>query len=279
MIVASTPASGKSYWVLSEVINLATKHKARTMIFSPEMGDTNEIIALLVHMKTGKTIYKREGIEQIGEEELDKTLKWLNNYIVIVDSEEAMSIDDIYEQYDLFEKKYKKKINYIVLDNLNDIKEDFGPMNRQDLATEKMLVDVRRYNKKRNCFTFMVTHASSQGAPMLVQGIRFYPPITAREIRSGEAIFRKGYLIVTIWRTPYGLQDENGVPYKENESRLIVLKSKPDGVGIKSAVLRLFYNWRKASFSDKEEDVTPQGNFRPLTPEEQSDGDVPEVNY
>lgn len=249
--VAAAPSSGKSYWVLHTTLHLAEKYDHKTFVYSPELGSREEIVALLIHMKSGKTIYDIEGIEKISDEEEEKCLKWLNNHFIIYDPVNIPSIEDLYEEFKLCQKEYDIKINNIIIDNLNDCQEPIGLNGRQDLGVEAMFGMVRRFNKELQCYTFLVTHSASQGAPTTQNGITYYRPITPREIRSGEAIYRKAYLLLTIWRTPFGLSDESGIPYEENESHIIVLKGKPANTAKKGFVGKIFYDWKTSKFTDQ----------------------------
>lgn len=245
------PSAGKSYFVLHTLVKQAENHGYRSLLFTPEMGDRAEIVALLVEIKSGKTIYDIKGRERIGEEELELCLRWLNNHFIIIDSERVLTIENIYEQYEAVCREFNIHIDYICIDNLNDLAEPNYGTNRQDLNVETMYSYIRNQNKKLKCYTFLVTHTASQGAPLTQDGIRFYPPPSPREIRSGEAIYRKAYLLIAIWRPPYGLKDENGQPYAENETHVIVHKGKPANTATKGFVGKLFFNWHRSSFTDQ----------------------------
>lgn len=250
-VIASSPASGKSFWALHTLLHLADKFEHKNFVYSPELGSKSEIVALLVHMKSGKTLYDIPGVEKIDEEELIRCLKWLNNRFVIYEPPHTPTIEELYEEMESCQINHNIKINNILIDNLNDCKEPLDSNGRQDLGVEQMMSFVHKKNKKLNCYTFMVTHSSSQGQPITQDGIRYYPPITPKEIRSGMAIFRKAFLLITIWRPPYGLKDENGIPYEENEAHVIVLKAKPAHTATKGFVGKIFYNWKTAKFTDQ----------------------------
>ena len=63
--------------------------------------------------------------------------------------------------------------------------------------------------------------------------------------------------MVCIWRPPSGLNDENGLPYEENQTEVRIQKSKPKGVG-KLGKFSLFYDVKGHSFYE----VTPYGEVR-----------------
>lgn len=247
--IASPPASGKSYFVLSEMVHLA-EQGYKSLIFSPEMGSKSEITALLIHLKTGKSIYLIEGIEKISQEEKQACTDWLDKYFIILDNKHAMSVEDIYSQLFSAEKDHNWKITYLCIDNINDTKEPEYGSGRQDLNVEQLYNVIRTFNKEHMIYTFILTHSASQGTPIVQNNIRYYPPITPREVRSGEAIFRKCFLFLALWRPPFGLEGEDG-PYKENEVHVIVLKAKPANTAKKGFVGRLFFDWKKAKYSDQ----------------------------
>lgn len=249
-VVASPPASGKSEFILSTLLKIMERDGSRSLIFSPEMGDASEITATMVTMLTGKTIYYDKHRELIIDDEIKPILSWLDDHVFIIEAEKTLTIEDIYEQYEKAVLEFGF-IDYIVVDNLNDLKEPIDANGRQDLGIEQMMSFVRMKNKMYNCHTIMVTHSSHQGAPITKNGIRFYPPITPEEIRGGRATYRKGYLMLTLWRPPYGLNDEDGVPYEKNEVHVIVLKGKPNGTATKGFVAKLYYDYKKISFEEE----------------------------
>jgi hypothetical protein len=51
------------------------------------------------------------------------------------------------------------------------------------------------------------------------------------DIAGGMQWSRKGMMIVNVWRCPYGLEDEQGVPYEPNQVKISVVKAKPKAVG------------------------------------------------
>lgn len=253
--IASPPASGKSYFVLSEMVHLA-EQGYKSLIFSPEMGSKSEITALLIHLKTGKSIYLIEGVEKISTEEKEACTKWLDEYFIILDNKKSLTVEDVYEQLFAAQEEHNWKITFMCVDNANDLKEPEYGSGRQDLNTEMMYNVIRAFNKEHMMYTFILTHSSSQGAPLVQNNIRYYPPITSREVRSGEAIARKAFLFICLWRPPFGLEGEDG-PYKENEVHVIVLKAKPANTARKGFVGKLFFDPKKAYYSDRSSHYPP----------------------
>jgi hypothetical protein len=47
--------------------------------------------------------------------------------------------------------------------------------------------------------------------------------------------------MISVWRPPFKLKDENGEPYEENEVHLTIQKYKPKGVG-KRGTCKLYFD-------------------------------------
>ena len=50
--------------------------------------------------------------------------------------------------------------------------------------------------------------------------------------------------MLSIWRPPSFLKDENGYPYEENQTVIAIQKSKPKGIG-SNGLVNLFYDVKK----------------------------------
>lgn len=244
--VFASPTSGKSEWVLQECIYLATDHGWKTLLFTPEQGDSEEIVAALVFKKTGKSVQQIPGIEQIREEELELCLNWLHKYFIIVDSEEGITMEGIFKVIDELHKEHGWVIDNVVIDNHNDL--DNPIVDRQDLAIEKEMTYLRRQCKKRDMYAFLVTHTSAYETDK-VGNITFLKKPDPTKIRGGGAFHRKAFLLINLWRPPLGLKDENDIPYVENQSVLTVFKAKPTFTGVRMFIGDLFWDRKKSRFT------------------------------
>lgn len=250
-IVFALPTSGKSEFVLQECLYLADRHSWKTLLFTPETGDPEDIIALLVHKSLGKSVNQINGVEQAEPEEILKCMKWLNNHFIIVSTEGSVKLEDLFDIADEIEKDLDWKADNFVIDNHNDLDFVLDSTGRQDLAIERQLTYFRRELKKRNAYGFLVTHTADLKAPITEKGITYYPIPNPTQTRGGQSLYRKGYTIVNLWRCPHGLSSPDGIPYQENQSILTVQKAKPTHTGIKGTQLNLYWDWKKSKFSEK----------------------------
>jgi hypothetical protein len=70
---------------------------------------------------------------------------------------------------------------------------------------------------------------------------------TAREMAGGQVWFRKGLNMLMIWRPPFGLVDENGRMYEDNEVHINIAKAKPKGT-TKKGVYKMFLDLKKYQY-------------------------------
>lgn len=249
-IVYALPTSGKSEFVLQECLYLAERHDWKTLLFTPETGDPEDIIALLIHKMLGKSVSEIQGVEQAQPDEIINCMKWLNNHFIIVNTEEGITLEGLFEIVDEIERDLGWKPDNIVVDNHNDLDFNLDASGRQDLAIEKQLTYLRRQLKKRDAYCFLVTHTSDLKAPITEKGVTYHPIPNPTQTRGGQSLYRKGYTIVNMWRCPEGLESPEGIPYTNNQSLLSVQKGKPSHTAVKGSQLNLFWDWKKSRFTD-----------------------------
>lgn len=256
-IVAGPPASGKTEHVISEIMTFIERDNARVLVFSPESGTKGEFISMCLTNKYGGSIYKDDP-NPIDEAEVEEFLEKYNDKLFVIDDDgtdaegkpiEQWTLESIFNIQEVVTKKHGH-VDYVVIDNLNDIKEPDTVNGRTDLGLEQMYVTLRRQCRKTDSHYIVVTHSSNQGRPLEYtkrsgEKIRYYPPITVREIRGGEANQRKGFNILALWRPPHGLLCPiSGREYDSNETHIRVLKAKPKGAAIAQSTAVMFYNPR-----------------------------------
>jgi hypothetical protein len=74
----------------------------------------------------------------------------------------------------------------------------------------------------------------------------------AREAAGGQALLRKAMTWINMWRPPSGMQDENGIPYKENQVLINIEKAKPKGVSTRGTI-SLYFDWKKNRYFEEGE--------------------------
>ena len=252
--ILGSPTHGKSELIFELLMNRAIKGK-RSLIYSPETGSVEEIIAELVHKFIGKSAYLTS-YDPCTDQDYNKALNFIDYAFLIVDSEEkAYSVKELYDMVDKYEKENQNedKISYIMAEPYNEIKHDmteFGA--RQDLYIEQFVGDIRRYCKKTGKHTFISLHPTSQQIKQ-DNGFNYYPKPLPREAAGGQALFRKAMSWLTIWRPPVGFPHDNGV-HGENDLIISIDKAKPKGVATKGETT-IYFDWQKNRYYEEVNEV------------------------
>lgn len=247
--VYGAPFAGKTQFWFEILISLSIKNGLRHAIFSPETGDAKEIFAELVSM-VAKADFTNTYKNQMSKEQRDDAYKFVDKHFIVIDpSDEIITHKDFFNYLNEIERVYNCKIHTATIDPFNEFRQDLtGYSNRQDLYLEAVLTEVRqnaKINERHNC---IITHVQDQQLQKK-DNIMFYPPATYREIAGGQAWSRKGMSMISVWRPKVGLMDADGFPYKENETLVMVQKSKPKGVG-KIGECRFLYDAKKHRYTN-----------------------------
>jgi len=247
-----SPFSGKTEVWFEVMMNLTELYGHRHAIYSPESGTASEIFAELISKRLRKPFYKNYQ-NHITEDELMKEKDFVDEYFYIIDPKDSdLSVEDFYDEVLMIEKKHKVKINTTCCDPFNELRHDFAKDNgRQDLYIENRLGFIRRDAKKYGRHNTIITHVADQEPVRMKDGSLYYPPATPRQIAGGQAWYRKGMNMISVWRPTAGMIDkETGQPYEENEVHLIIQKYKPKGVG-KRGTAQLYFNIHQNRYYEK----------------------------
>jgi len=256
-LIYSEPTHGKSEFSFEMCLNQVEKSGKRCLICSPETGTVDEIIAELVHKVTGKKIHKTE-YEHTTDIEFMTTMEWLNEYFLIVDTDEqTYSVPQLFEMADEWEKQNPKKtIDIIVGEPYNELDHSdmsikFGA--RQDLYIEDLISVIRRLCRKKKRHFILTIHPSGSATPITDKhGYSYYPKPLPRQAAGGQALYRKAMTWITLWRPPlrYKNQPDNPDPVFDNEVHVYIDKAKPKGVSVKG-MCKMYFDWKKNRYYEK----------------------------
>lgn len=248
--IYSSPYSGKTEFAFELALNSAQKYGWITALYSPETGTKADAVAKLVFKMTAKQLYGKHN-NAIDDETLKQALDFIEKHFIFIDPD-APNIGDEYENALLTliefyksvreaEKYYGITIQETLIDPFNELAHNFkADEGRQDLYIERMLGFVRRDAKRYNRHNTIVTHVVDQQI-ILKDGIRYYPQAMPRELAGGQAWYRKGDMMISMWRPPFGLADPEGRLYEKNEIWIIIQKVKPEYCGERGTAI-LYYD-------------------------------------
>ena len=257
--IYSAPFSGKSQFAFELAINSASQYDYITAVYSPESGTKEEIVAKLVFMITGKQLYSKHQ-NAIDSDLLKTAMSFIEEHFIFIDPDSAHA-DDLYENamltlLDFYrcvkqaETFYGITIQETLIDPFNELSHDFSKdEGRQDLYIERMLGIARRDAKINLRHNTIVTHVVDQQIERKGD-IRYYPPAMPRELAGGQAWYRKGDMMISAWRPPFGLKDADGRDWEENEMDLLIQKVKPEYCG-KRGTVPLFFDADTGRYYEK----------------------------
>lgn len=231
---AGAPASGKTEWIFEILINLSILHGWKHAIFSPETGEAHEIYAELMHKLAKKRFVPKQNEEQMSDEERAGAELFIQEHFFVVEQEGGkdetnVTLESFFNDVRELEM-HIGKIHTTLIDPWNELKEEFIPddLGREDKYLSRALGMVRRNAKNNMRVNIVLTHVRDQQMTQK-DNVHYFPMPTAREFAGGQVWFRKGLTMLIFWRPPFGLLDENGYPYAENELHVRIAKSKPKG--------------------------------------------------
>ena len=162
-----------------------------------------------------------------------------------------LTIEGFYTAVDQIETKHGIKIDGCLVDPFTEIKTDVSSGVRDDIAIGQVLTKVRKHSADKNFHTIVTVHTKHQAAKYK-NGVPYVDVPTMNDIAGGMQWSRKGMMVVNVWRCPFGLEDENGIPYEPNQVKITVVKAKPKIVG-KLGSVTLFYDRLTNRYYERDE--------------------------
>ncbi len=234
---------GKSQFGFEVMVNLAEYSGWKWAVYSPETGSPTEVFAELLWVYLRKPFLINDHITATDEEK-EKAVEFISKHFFLVDSGlQDLSIEGFYTAVEQIEEDNFLKIDGCMIDPFTEIRTDVSSGVRDDIAIGQVLTKVRKHSAERNYHSIVTVHTKYQTAKYK-NGIPYVDVPTMNDIAGGMQWSRKGMMVLNVWRCPYGLEDENGVPYEPNQVKITVVKAKPKIVG-KLGSVTLYYDKMK----------------------------------
>lgn len=247
---------GKSQFGFELMVNLAQYSGWKWAVYTPETGSPTEVFAELLWVYLRKPFLVNEHI-MATDEEKEEAMSFINEHFFLVDSGlQDLSIEGFYTAVEQIEDDNFITIDGCMIDPFTEIRTDITSGVRDDIAIGQVLTKVRKHSAEKNYHTIVTVHTKHQQAKYK-NGIPYVDIPTMNDIAGGMQWSRKGMMVLNVWRCPYGLEDENGVPYEQNQVKITVVKAKPKIVGSLGSVT-LFYDKMKNRYYEKDSQGKPQ---------------------
>tara|TARA_R110000868_G_scaffold252451_1_gene509086 strand:+ start:765 stop:1751 length:987 start_codon:yes stop_codon:yes gene_type:complete len=239
VFIGGAPFSGKTEFAFEIQINTSILYGWKHFIYCGEGGNVEHIYSELLH-KYLKKHYKYA-------EEKDKLTAeyFISEHFIIANHDLDFSVKDFYDTVAEAEAELNIKFDTTLFDPFNDVKEDLQSFGgREDKFLADALKQVRVSSKNNNRIDFIINHIADVRAIIDSNGNRYMPPALPNEWAGGRTWWRRAFTMILVYRPPTFLTNNDGIPYLENETHIIVQKSKPKGVG-KVGRASIFWDWKK----------------------------------
>lgn len=265
------PQSGKTEFLLELLLNTSLFYGWKHLLYVPDVGDKNEILATLIHKISGKTFDKRYD-NHISENEADKELQWVLQHFFILYEEDESSTITPYEFWD-FAVALKKEhhIQTATIDSWKDLRLNWNPMTNEVIGRDdKYLENVLKYrNKIADKYKLQLhTIIHPTNIPAEKDGKR--PEPKPHHLSGGAQWFNTGRVMITVHR----------VDGSANEVKITVNKAKPKSVA-KLGSVTMWYNTAISKYYWKNNDDKVYASKNFIKPEgkiqfdENDDDDIP----
>ncbi len=230
------PQSGKSEILLELLLNTSLYYGWKHLLYVPDVGDKNEILAILIHKITGKTFDKRfVNSNYISEQEVTRELDWVLNHFKILHKNDLGSNITPYEFWNI---AVTMDVQTATIDSWKDMRHGVGLNGESFQRDDKYLEDVLSYRnamaEKHKKHFFTVIHPKS-GTEKDANGNRKAPK--PDDLKGGSEWWNNGKTMITVHR----------VEGHKNKVQFIVTKAKPKTVA-KQGVCELYFDFKLNKF-------------------------------
>jgi hypothetical protein len=258
IFVAALPHSGKSEFVFELLLNLSHYHGWKHCIYSGEEGDAAEVYVQLIEKRVGKQfrMYHAKGMLStyaMSEAERTEAEMWVNEHFYVIDDSDDYTPEQFCNEVSSWERELGFTFDTMTFDPFNDFTRELQKYyGKLDQWLSDQLKLWRRECKTHNRAGFLINHIQQIPLEKDKDTGKRYPPLPApTEWAMGQEWFRRGFLMITLWRPPDFMKHDNGRPYEKNELIVAIQKAKPKGVASLCKV-SLFWNWQRKRYQERE---------------------------
>ena len=222
------PMSGKSEFLLEALLNTSIYYGWKHLLYVPDVGDKNEILAILIHKITGKTFDKRfVNSNYISEDEVTRELDWVLHHFKILCKDDLKSKITPYEFWDLAAEMNRESLNNkdggiqtATIDSWKDMKLNVGMSGEHFSRDDIYLDDVLSYRNSMAELHKMHFHILIHPIKTEKTADGKRKPPTPYDQKGGGSWFDNGKTMITVHRI-------DGSP---NGVDIIINKAKPKSV-------------------------------------------------
>lgn len=244
--ITGYPASGKSELWIEFLLNTSLYYGWKHILYVPDVGDKDEVLAILIHKITGKTFDKRfANSNYITEEEVTKELDWVLDCFKILHKEDLGAKMSPYDFWNMAAEMNKESLinqqggyQTATIDSWKDLKHGYGLNGESFQRDDKYLEDVLSYRnamaEKHKMHFATIIHPKS-GIEKDKDGNRKAPG--PDDLKGGSEWWNNGKTMITVHR----------VEGHKNKAKFIVTKAKPKTVA-KQGSCDIYFDFKLNKF-------------------------------
>jgi twinkle protein len=196
-IITGIPAHGKSTWLNALMVNLATLHDWKFLLYSPENYPPERHLAALASVYTGKPF--REGpTQRLSIDEVMKVGGWLQNHFCYLQPEDnGTQLKALLNSALSVAKRFK--LDGFVLDPWNEIDSTRANGMTETEHISQCLTSVRMFARMNKIHVWIVAHPTKLHKEL---GSTEQPVATAYNISGSAHWANKADNVLTVFRDP-----------------------------------------------------------------------------
>jgi len=240
LFVAGNPGSGKTEFIFEILVNTSILYNWKHFIYCGEGGNIEHIYNELLYK------YLQKPYKYATEPEKANAEYFISEHFILADHDKEFTINEFYDLVKICEKDLGITFDTTTFDPFNDVKDDLINFNgREDKYLAFALKECRISSKMNNRIDILINHVADIMPKNDKDTDKSYlPPALPTQWAGGRTWWRRAFTMILVYRPPTFQKDINGVPYAENESHIIIQKTKPKGVG-KTGKASIFWDWKK----------------------------------
>lgn len=230
------PRSGKTQVLMEYLMVTSEYYGWRHLLYFPDVGDHKEILADLIHKKTGMTFDKRFA-NHITAIEISSVIDWILHHFIILTKEDLRAKMTPYQFWDLaVEIKEKDGLHTASIDAWKDMLHETHKFGRDDKYLEDVLSYRNSIAERHNLHLHQVIHPIKTDKDS--SGNRIPP--TPYDLKGGTEWYNNGKNMVTVHR-PYDQDNSVEIYWNKIKPRSI---GNPGKTVMYFDVVKLRYFWK-----------------------------------
>lgn len=204
-VVSGSPGSGKSEWVDSLALQMATQEGWKVFVYSPENNPLSYHLKKMVQKMSGKPFIKHPDFGRVSKEDIDKAEKFMENHFTFINCQlKGSTVEEIVNSIIL--QATISKVNMVIIDPWNKIENSTTSKEKETEYIGRVLTKFQMLAREYNIHIFIVAHPTK---PMKNKD-GSYASVTLYDI-SGSAhwynMTDNGFILTRTWRQKITLNE------------------------------------------------------------------------